>query len=704
MLIKSLSLKNFQCYSGDFDKNHFEFHDGLNLIIGNNGNGKSKVFDGFYWVLYDQIFDTDRREFTSSSHYGEKLVSDKATRGCDIGEKVTTEACLVVESSQQREYRLTRVFTCKRKTESDWEHPPSTLVIEEKKSNRWQPSTHNAEAVLNMVIPSQIKPYMWFQGEQVDSLMDLTNKSALGKIINLLSDISIYDDLISITEAGAKKSSANLRREQKKLSKNEKESDELSRKYENNLKEKSKIEHEIDAAKTNLKAASSKIDNLVNKIDDATRKSKLKQDSKDFTEKLDDIERELVNKQKSFTSNIFKDYWILKYSQKSLDKFNAKYNAYFKKHQAILNQQAQTAFKLPLNIPQPMHLHEMLKEEKCYVCDREALKGTDAYAHLEKLVERNKTVKEDIFKCDCSDFYQGLYNKSLRYSVFIENTDERISKAFDAIGNLESRALEIKSELDKIDAEFENLIGSDSSESIVSEYKVAQQNLGYYSARVESLERDKSTIEHEQTDIEKRLERLTTDSVDKALLNATKVFSSLHKVAKSTRENVYTTIINNLEIKANSIFQDMTKSNTSFTGKIKLRRLEDGSCIPEIVDSDGYPLTGSNDSNIILVKLSLIMAILTARAKWSDNYTLITDAPTSKMAEEYSMGFYNALSTNFSQSIIMTYDFIDYEDRENFIRSNKGNIGSIHIVKSNYPNGNRDDRSDLNTIVEVVAV
>ncbi|WP_339349292.1 AAA family ATPase, partial [uncultured Alteromonas sp.] len=102
MLIKSLSLKNFQCYSGEFNQNHFEFHNGLNLIIGNNGNGKSKVFDGFYWVLYDQIFDTNRREFTSTFQYGEKLISDKVTRSCDISEIVTTEACLVVESSQHK--------------------------------------------------------------------------------------------------------------------------------------------------------------------------------------------------------------------------------------------------------------------------------------------------------------------------------------------------------------------------------------------------------------------------------------------------------------------------------------------------------------------------------------------------------------------------------------------------------------------------
>lgn len=704
MLIKSLSLKNFQCYAGDFEDNHFKFKDGLNLIIGNNGNGKSKVFDGFYWVLYDQIFDTNKREFTGTSSYGEKLISDNATRNCNIGETASAEASLVVESSQKREYRLTRIFHCTKTTDLKWFCEPTQLIIEEKKTNRWQTSTESVESVLQRVIPSQIKPYMWFQGEQVDSLMDLTNKSSLGKIINLLSDISIYDELIAISASGEKKSSDNLIREQRKLSKNKNESERLSDEYNDADKKLAQLELEIAANKENLADAKQKIDKLINKIGDATRKSQLKQDHKEYTAELAQAEKQLVSKQKGFTSNIFKDYWILKYSQNSLDKFSAKYNSYFKKHQAVLNQQEQTAFKLPINIPQPMHLHEMLREERCYVCDRDALKGTEAYTHLEKLVERNSAKREDIFKCDCSDYFQHLYTRSLRFNHTIETTDERISKEFDAISKLQDKILDLKTKLDGIDADFESLMGSDDSESIVSKYKRAQQNVETFTALITKLEHQKKHLGDKKFEASKKLQNLTNNAVDKALVNANEVFKSLHIVAKSTREDVYKTIICELENKANKIFKDMTSTNTSFTGTIRLKPLDDKSCMPEIVDSEGYPLTGSNDSNIILVKLALIMAILTARAKWSDNYTLITDAPTSKMAEEYSKGFYEALSTNFSQSIVMTYDFINIEDRKAFILTNGKKIGSIHIVKSDYPNGNRDDRTDLRTIIEGISL
>ena len=55
MILQSIELNNFMCYSG---YNKFEFTEGINVIIGDNGYGKSKLFDAFYWVMYNECFDT----------------------------------------------------------------------------------------------------------------------------------------------------------------------------------------------------------------------------------------------------------------------------------------------------------------------------------------------------------------------------------------------------------------------------------------------------------------------------------------------------------------------------------------------------------------------------------------------------------------------------------------------------------------------
>ena len=55
MKINSITINNFQSYYGE---QTIEFSDGLNLIIGNGGTGKSKLFNAFYWVLFGEIYIT----------------------------------------------------------------------------------------------------------------------------------------------------------------------------------------------------------------------------------------------------------------------------------------------------------------------------------------------------------------------------------------------------------------------------------------------------------------------------------------------------------------------------------------------------------------------------------------------------------------------------------------------------------------------
>ena len=57
MKINNIIVENFQSY---FKKSSFEFKDGVNLILGENGGGKSSLFNAFYWVLFDKVYETDK--------------------------------------------------------------------------------------------------------------------------------------------------------------------------------------------------------------------------------------------------------------------------------------------------------------------------------------------------------------------------------------------------------------------------------------------------------------------------------------------------------------------------------------------------------------------------------------------------------------------------------------------------------------------
>ena len=51
-MLQNLHVKNLAL----IEETEVEFSNGLNLIIGNGGKGKSKLFNAFYWVLFGKIY------------------------------------------------------------------------------------------------------------------------------------------------------------------------------------------------------------------------------------------------------------------------------------------------------------------------------------------------------------------------------------------------------------------------------------------------------------------------------------------------------------------------------------------------------------------------------------------------------------------------------------------------------------------------
>lgn len=703
MIINSISLKDFECYRGTHEENEFNFLKGINLIIGDNGGGKSKLFNGFYWVLYDQVFNTDERQFVSTKIYKENLISDNAKSLCSIGDKVSAEVTLLVQDSRDVEFRITRIYRSKKTDDRKWEgEATSKLLIDEFKVTRWQsvPSERH-QSILDRVIPGHLKPYMWFQGEQVDSLMDFKDKSSLMQAVNLLSDISDYDKIIEITAAGFEKAEKAYNAAAKKLSSNQLESEKLSNKIKNLLRDIKKTEEEKEKNEEDRNIAQTKFDGLFNKIDDAERKTELKYKKDKITEELEQHGSDLSIILGNLNKKLFTDSWVLRSASLVFNEFSDKYDSYYQAHHDKLNINKEVVLKLPINIPQPIHVNKMLSDENCFVCGRDAKKGSKEYNHIKNLLDRNEEAPTFQFENDCSSLFQKLYNNSLSYGQLIKNIDNNIGKEFDKLQEISSIISEKRENLKYINEQFEELIDDDRSEDIVKEFKTHQRKIETATEFIAQNEKILESLRSDLSTAKTKHDRLVGGDVDVKIISARDIFYDLQRIAISTKEDVFTGLVNSLEASANEIFQQMTSENSSITGKLKLRRLSQDSCIPEIVDKDGFIMSGSNDSNIIIVKLSLIMAIITSKPLWSQNYSLISDAPTSKMSKKYSNGFYAALSQNFEQSIVMTYDFLSEDDRSTL---RDLNIGNIYKITSNYPHGDREDRSDLSIDIAEVSL
>ena len=52
MIIKKVVIENFLCY---YDKKEFVFADGLNIILGENGEGKTKFYEALEWLFNNNV-------------------------------------------------------------------------------------------------------------------------------------------------------------------------------------------------------------------------------------------------------------------------------------------------------------------------------------------------------------------------------------------------------------------------------------------------------------------------------------------------------------------------------------------------------------------------------------------------------------------------------------------------------------------------
>lgn len=77
-IIKSVAFENFYNYYGSYEVNEYKFKAGINLVNADNNMGKSKFYNGFMWMLRDQVYDSDMKAFADANESLVKMASGKA--------------------------------------------------------------------------------------------------------------------------------------------------------------------------------------------------------------------------------------------------------------------------------------------------------------------------------------------------------------------------------------------------------------------------------------------------------------------------------------------------------------------------------------------------------------------------------------------------------------------------------------------------
>tara|TARA_R110002050_G_scaffold254172_2_gene392628 strand:+ start:3945 stop:6143 length:2199 start_codon:yes stop_codon:yes gene_type:complete len=731
MIIKSIAVENFQCYSGKLKQNKFEFRKGLNVIIGDNGSGKSKLYDAFFWILYDKIFDSSTRQLVSTADVGVNLVSDMAKASCPVGERITARVQLTLQdfksnSSYPDEYILGRNFTIQKILESadyndpeNWKVSANSITSVEKKdilNFKPMPGTDAFERIVQKLIPSDMSQYLWFQGEQVDSLIDFKNESSLTQAINILSDINHYDSIIEIADKVYRQAETAFRTELREKSKNEVEAQALSSRQEELEKLIVRDESDLVKVEENLSYADNYKDELLAKVKDAQELEQLKLGIKNGKERINRINEKLDISRKGFNNNLFSKHWVLRNAASYFKKFEFRMKDYDEErenlkveHKMKIQQETARKNRLPENVPNATYLSEMLEERHCFLCDRNFEENDHAHEYLSELYERtkkNRVTINELVKNDFKTFFQQLYNNgyNLKANV-ISSIDSSIATELERIEKLEDQRKEAIQSYEMVDQKLKHLlgtssIGEDESRDIV-------RNFNQYDRDKEKFQRQKFEIEQRLSQNRKELQEVLDkmkhnvgDAISAETVEKKEVLEAFAELAKSTRAMVYEEQIRIIEEEANKHFKRMTTDNRSVQGKIILKK-HGTNYMPKNVDEDGIELTSINDSNIILIKLSTIMAIVTAKGK-SEFYPLISDAPTSKFSDNYTIGFCNTVDDVFVQSIIFSYDFYHNIVLRDRLLAEVGNLGAVFLIEPSIKEENRTNRKELSTSITLL--
>lgn len=710
MIVKKISIENYLCYYGVKD---FELSDGLNIILGENGEGKTKFFEALDWV------------FDGSDDNLELLVSAKALEETAFGESFRVKVSITVEQNDEKKI-ITKSFLVKKKKANECDTSNYMLegIEENKAGERVQVDGKN---LLDRIFPFQIRKYSMFKGEA--ELDIFKSEEALTNLINLFSDAKHYD---KYSEKGAF-----LRDKAEKAveesSKADKKNEALYKKLESEIQQLENDEHrfsvhltstenEIRKIEGNLQAAGSYVKN-------ADALVTINKRIKNIDDKISSLYGSI---DENYTTSLFDQSWIAvnfesihhefaeKISKLSIEK--RKLQSEFDKQKGILEGEAKAkaellnnSIPLPVGIPSKAHMEEMLEAQLCKVCNRDAPKGSEPYNFMMKRLkeyltsqahkeEEKSEPEEQLYN---NDFTNRLVNMSVSHEDNLKNlrgVRARIKDLFQFNDARKKDIEELNGQLDKEKQERSKILGN----SNIAEEKLIDVLKNYNAWQDDLKQRNKEhndyvarlkTIQSELKVKQEEKDKIDLKSANSFLIKTRAILRDLETIFKETKEMKFDEFITKLQTKSNNFFSKINID--SFTGTIVFnKRTSRNKTIVDIeLQEDGRTFYKPNQSLLTSMHISILFAISELASETrEEKYPMIFDAPISSFGENKSTQFLNLIYETHNQKILLIKDFL-YSDKKTKALSIKKEFENVNRDKAFWVKLERPfDQQNLKTI------
>ncbi|MCB1115690.1 MAG: AAA family ATPase [Chlamydiia bacterium] len=669
MIIRKIQIENYLCY---YDNNTFELSKGLNIILGENGEGKTKFFEAIDW-----LFNGVNREL-------DILVSAKKLDETEIGESFRVRVSITVEQYGEKSI-IAKSFLAKKEKAN--ECSTSSFMIEGIEENSAGERTQvDGQALLDRIFPFQIRKYSMFKGEAELNIFE--SDSALANLINLFSEAKHYD---KYSDKGAF-----LREKAEKAveasSKLDKKNAALYKKLESEILQ---LEHEKTKYKVHLNATEEEIRKIEENLQDAERHVANADALETINTRIKDTEKKIssINStiDEEYTTSLFDENWILVNFEPFHKEFAKKVSAHSKKRRELQSEfDKQKGFKegekkakaellnkavpLPIGVPSKSHMEEMLNDEICKVCNREAKKGSEAYEFMMKrlkvylesqAVEENEPENDEpLFKFD---YTNRLENLSISHEDNMKNLRlirTKIKELFEFNDARKKNIEELNEKLEKEKSEREKILGNSSIAAekltdVLKNYNAWQKDLKNrnqdqigYTSKLKSIEFALKAKKEEK-------DKIDTSSANSFLIKTRNILRDIETIFIDTKEKKFDEFIGKLQTKSNNFFK--TINIDAFTGTIVFTRRNkvNRTIIKVELQEEGRIFYKPNQSLLTSMHISILFAIseLASEIK-EENFPMIFDAPTSSFGENKTAQFLNLIYETENQKILLIKDFL----------------------------------------------
>ena len=463
MIIKDIKIRNFRSYYGS---NHLSLSKGLTLVIGDNGDGKTTLFEALEW-----LFNTTGQD-QKDSHISEKRKSE-----LEIGESDEVSVSITFEHDGEKE--IEKSFTFERISEDnirtkDYKFVGYFIDGAERRSIV-------GDRLLNMCFEPVIRKYCLFKGENELNVFD--NDTALKTLVDTFSGIRDFDNLVELTSSFEQSSARAANHELQSDKKVSNQAKELNAQLNDVTNDIHSIKTELDQKKNSINDFSAKLELLEKNQETSERYQAIKERIKGLKDKRAKL---VARSSCEYSTNLLDEYWILRSFPAIIKEFSAKVSALDKEKRRLETQEterramaegerkaiskiqklANDAVPLPWNLPDEATMQEMIDDEICKVCGRPAQKGSAAYefmcnklneylAHIAAKANKNSGTKEDDEKpLFPNSFIDELRSRQIKLSG---DTEQEISKIATTISDRLEFVTKRKAELAEVDKQLQEL-------------------------------------------------------------------------------------------------------------------------------------------------------------------------------------------------------------------------------------------------------